>query len=509
MSSWVLAWVFCALACFACLALFIWNQRLRARVKKLKEESARQALWTAYISHELRSPLSVTLLHLSLLNTSKTLPPDAQLHVRGALGAGEHLKSLVNDTLDAASMKSASFAVKKGLVSITHIMSEVYDLFKETANSKNLDLQLYIEKGIPGELWLDGLRFKQLLINLVDNSIKHTFNGYIKISLLKERTKSKLSLFGGPGESDTLKVLVADSGNGISKENMARIFEPFYTTSPQSDSPFIKDKQSTGLGLAVVKSVAQVNGWHIDAQSVTKEESSVLHGTTFTVTIPLAPNLPTPNLAQTHIFKQNHLLNHAPLDLNSHTNSTNPASQTLAQTSSDAGDEHDKDTSAPGADGALSILIIDDLVVNRHVLRLALKRIVENAFLDNVQKKEAPNRQHPRLVSTHFEETGSGEDAVKLLRAKPFDLILLDWNMPGLSGAQLLTQICGLKKAQTRVAVISGQLDQNLKDICEIHGVQDLLTKPVDLSSLAKLITTVLNSSDSIGWVNFDRHLNV
>ena len=483
MSGWALNWVLCAVVCFiffAFLALFIWNQRLRLRVKKLKEECARQDLWTAYISHELRSPLSVALLHLSLLNTNKTLPPDARQHTQEALHAGEHLKSLVNEILDAASLRSASFVVKREFISIEHITRDVYDLFKAAANTKNLGLELRIDEDIPGELCLDGFRLKQLLINLVDNAIKYTPEGSIKISLFKERSTDG---FGGFGGIDKLKILVADSGNGISKENMALIFEPFYTSPPLSDSLAQQERQSTGLGLAIVKSLAQANGWSIEVESVTRGENSVRHGTIFTLTLPLTANLTKTNIIKASQLKQ------GPLKTD---NLTNPVNTTRSRERFPKEVELGQLGTAPCA--RLSILIIDDLLVNRHVLKLGLKRIVENALLDKDQKAEVPSLQPSPFRSLHVEETGSGEDAVQLLRTQHFDLVLLDWNMPGLSGAQLLNQIRDLNRPETRVAVISGQLDQYLQDICATNGVHDLLTKPIDLSSLELLINKVIHS---------------
>ena len=138
----------------------------------------------------------------------------------------------------------------------------------------------------------------------------------------------------------------------------------------------------------------------------------------------------------------------------------------------------------------LSVLIVDDLLVNRHVLKLALQKIVESSLLKtNSSKTYSP----PLKIST--DETGSGQEALNLMSKRPYDLVIVDWNMPCMSGTELLEKIHDLiYKAPTRahhrteIAIISGQIDHSLQLVCHNLKIKHLLTKPVGLKELEELV---------------------
>ena len=141
----------------------------------------------------------------------------------------------------------------------------------------------------------------------------------------------------------------------------------------------------------------------------------------------------------------------------------------------------------------LKVLIIEDLVVNRHVLKLALKRIEEKnlASQSDASSKQSPANPASNWNRMQVEETGSGQEAVNLLSTHFFNLVILDWNMPGLSGPQLLGQIHHVVNPQTTIAVISGQIDQEIQSLSSKYKIAYLLTKPVDMSILEDLINSV------------------
>ncbi len=417
------------------------NLKLRNQIKSLREQSRLQDLWSAFISHELRSPLSVVLMHLNLSKETPALPLQAAEHIEAAIQASDHLKALVNEILDSAQIRSKAFAVRPQWVSVEQITESVYTSFTELAKAKNLSIQLHIEENLPTKMFLDGQRLKQILINLVHNAIKFTSEGFVKISI----TNSSL------GIEPALQILVSDSGEGIEKENLTRIFEPFYTANLHTKSPSnpLTHNESTGLGLSIVKSLADANGWQIQVSSESKKISPSSHGTTFSLIIG----------SKSQPDELSGIDDAPPLDVPM----SAPVSTSDSKTSS------------------LKVLIIEDLVVNRHVLKLALKRIEEKNLAS----------QPSNWTRMDVEETGSGQAAVNLLSTHFFDLVILDWNMPGLSGSQLLGQIHHVANPQTTIAVISGQIDQEIQSISSKYKIAYLLTKPVDMSSLEDLINSV------------------
>ncbi len=476
-----MVWAFILiLLCFLIVSLFFLtaNLKLRNQIKSLKEQSRRQDLWSAFISHELRSPLSVVLMHLSLSKETPALPLQAAEHIDAAIQASDHLKALVNEILDSAQIRSKSFAVRPQWVSVVQITEDVYKSFTELAKAKNLNIQLQIEENLPEKMFLDGQRLRQILINLVHNAIKFTSKGFVKISI----TNTSL------GIEPALQVLVSDSGDGIEKENLTRIFEPFYTANldnanldTESPSNLLIHNESTGLGLSIVKSLADANDWQIQVISESKKINPKSHGTTFSLIIATktqpdelrglddAPPLSElmPELMPAPVS--------APMSVPMSVPMSSPVCIADLKTSN------------------LKVLIIEDLVVNRHVLKLALKRIEEKnlASQSDASSKQSPANPASNWNRMQVEETGSGQEAVNLLSTHFFNLVILDWNMPGLSGPQLLGQIHHVVNPQTTIAVISGQIDQEIQSLSSKYKIAYLLTKPVDMSILEDLINSV------------------
>jgi len=141
------------------------------------------------------------------------------------------------------------------------LIDKVMVLFEQKAGRKNLELKIE-RPSEPVVIHADAFRLEQLLSNLVDNAVKYTEQGTITVSVKKE-----------PGR---IVMKIRDTGIGIAKEHVPRIFERFYV----ADKSRSRNLGGTGLGLAIVKHIAQLHGGDISV------ESSPYEGTTFTVTLP-------------------------------------------------------------------------------------------------------------------------------------------------------------------------------------------------------------------------------
>ena len=459
-----------ALVAFAFVFLARKIRRLNQENTALKSAISGQDIWVASMSHELRSPLSALKLHLELLKQSGQVASPQQNHLEGAQIASEQLLSLANDILDGAQIRSGSFALRPSQIDILQTVSTVFETFSALARAKGLQITLHVAPNIPQFMVLDELRLRQVLVNIVSNAIKYTSAGKISISI-------------DASIPNTVTLRVTDTGVGIKEEELNRIFEPFYMIKAEGDG--LKGGHSNGLGLAIVKSIAKASGWEVSVRSSTTHTPLRPKGSTFEISIPFTPARSTQGPMDTQT------------DTRRKTDSLGNESNTHSATIDSASASASASATALASTGVpiqgittLSVLIVDDLLVNRHVLKLALQKIVESSLLKtNSFKTYSP----PLKIST--DETGSGQEALNLMSKRPYDLVIVDWNMPGMSGAKLLEKIHDLiYRAPTRahhrteIAIISGQIDHSLQLVCHNLKIKHLLTKPVGLKELEELV---------------------
>jgi CheY-like chemotaxis protein/anti-sigma regulatory factor (Ser/Thr protein kinase) len=149
------------------------------------------------------------------------------------------LMEVINNILDFSKIESGKLELHIEEFNLNDINDQVIDLIKFEANNKNLNLNFILEKNVPKYIYVDGIRLKQVLINLLNNAVKFTHNGdlTLKISVIQILTDDEICL----------RFSVKDSGIGIKKENQLKIFEAF----SQEDNSTTKKFGGTGLGLSI------------------------------------------------------------------------------------------------------------------------------------------------------------------------------------------------------------------------------------------------------------------
>ncbi len=214
------------------------------------------------ISHELRTPLTVMLGNLPLLTDPKDLP-DAEEISEIALDveeAGQHLLKLINELLDISKIEAGKLELSVEPLSIANCIHESLHLVKPLIDKKGLELVQEIEDF---NFMGDPIRMKQIIINLLSNANKFTTEGRITITTKTEGNEGQL--------------IVSDTGCGIKKEFLTKIFEVF----KQADSSSSRSASGSGLGLAISKQLIELQDGTIDVKS----EYGV--GSDFHVTVPL------------------------------------------------------------------------------------------------------------------------------------------------------------------------------------------------------------------------------
>ncbi len=234
-----------------------------ARTSRMKDE------FIATMSHELRTPLGVILTMSGLLQEEldSPLPPSSLRKAKAIEESGRNLLSLVNSIIDFARIDAGKVQAETESVSVAEAARAALAPFGETAELKRVEPSLSID---PRDLQIvtDGQRLVQLLRILVGNAVKFT----------PEEGRVAVEAIGDPA-AGKVRISVRDTGIGIDKANLARIFEPFV----QLDARISRAFGGAGMGLALASRLARLIGASIDV------ESEVGKGSTFTVSLPWSP----------------------------------------------------------------------------------------------------------------------------------------------------------------------------------------------------------------------------
>lgn len=205
------------------------------------------------VSHEIRTPMNaiIGMTHLARLTT---LTPDQTRYLNRIESSSTHLLGLLNDLLDFSKIEAGKLSLEVIDFELEQVLENVANVVVARAEAKGLELVFYVDQQVPSNLWGDPLRFGQILINYVNNAIKFTEHGEVTIRILVDQLDPS---------GVTLRVVVKDTGIGISQDNQARLFDTFQ----QADASTTRRFGGTGLGLAICKQLAELMGGKVGVSS--------------------------------------------------------------------------------------------------------------------------------------------------------------------------------------------------------------------------------------------------
>lgn len=266
---------------------------IQLNVVRMMADQANKAKgdFLATMSHEIRTPLSAIIGYAGLLKEKK-LPRDEEAFVETIGIAAENLKIIINDILDSSKLEAGMLVLEKKPFNLKNLANNMIRLTREKAVSKGLKLVLNYDKSLPIELIGDETRISQMILNLLSNSIKFTEKGQVEL-IIFERGRRK--------EGTLLRIIVKDSGIGISKENQERIFDRFI----QAESSTTRLYGGTGLGLHIVRSLIQLHNGELSLNS-NLNEGSEFHLDLF---LPFGINEPKIKPETSNQMTRNQLLN--------------------------------------------------------------------------------------------------------------------------------------------------------------------------------------------------------
>lgn len=232
---------------------YLMEKELRGAKKLAEEALISKDRFVANISHELRTPMNAIGGFTELLK--KTKLTEEQDEYTDAIGmATENLTAMINDILDIAKIEAGKIEFERRVFNVRDVMRRTHILLSPRADQSGINFTWSCDDNVPAFVVSDDLRLTQILVNLVGNAVKFTAKGFVSFGCeVREESERQLSLL----------FWIEDSGIGIPKEKLETIFDPFTQVSGASNRKY----GGTGLGLTIVKDLAELQGGKVNVQS--------------------------------------------------------------------------------------------------------------------------------------------------------------------------------------------------------------------------------------------------
>ena len=373
------------------------RESLHAALEEANQANRAKTVFLSNMSHEIRTPMNAIIGLNNIALDDPTISAKTREYLEKIGISAHHLLGIINDILDMSRIESGRMTIRSEEFSFAKMLEQVNTIVSGQCRDKGLHYDCQNIGKIDDYYIGDDMKLRQVLVNILGNAVKFTpEGGTVNFTI---ETVKKLN------RQTTLRFTISDTGIGMSKEFLPRIFDAFSQEDSSSTSKF----GSTGLGMPITKSIVELMNGHIEVES----EKGV--GTTFTVTI------------------------------------------TLMQSDREAG-EADEFELHPHE---MSVLVIDDD-------RIAC--------------------DHAHLILSHMgitcETVLSGEEAVELVRMRharreDFNLILVDWKMPGMDGVETTKQIRSIVGNNTPIIILTSYSWEGIEGEAREAGVDTFAPKPL------------------------------
>ncbi len=248
------------------------------------------------MSHELRTPLNVILGFTQVLSYGDNLNNEQRENLNMMTKSGHYLLELIEEVLDLSRIEANRLQLQPSFFDLHSLISDLRETFKIMAESKSIELLFEIDAAVPQYIHADRRKLRQVLINLLSNSIKFTDQGHIKLKVgvvQRSETEGNNSEEIFPGTTATLTFEISDTGKGISEQDLEKIFDTFVQGEAGKES-----QTGTGLGLTISQRFVQLMGGELQINS----ELNLGTTANFSIIINSVSNLAPVNLsAEQHI----------------------------------------------------------------------------------------------------------------------------------------------------------------------------------------------------------------
>ncbi len=428
------------------------RQEELAQAREAADAASRaKSEFLANMSHEIRTPMTAILGFVDLLDDHTADPTVRAEHIATIKRNSEHLITLINDILDLSKIEAGRMTIELTSIDPEKCVQDVCAIMGFRARSKKIELALDREGDLPRAIRTDGLRLRQILLNLVGNAVKFTSAGSVRVSVVVDRGATGISF---------LRVSVKDTGIGIDPKVLPTLFSAFQ----QGDSSMSRRFGGTGLGLQISKRLAVLLGGDITVTSALGK------GSEFTLRLPVSES----ELADV--------------------SGASPWRQDLAA----AGDAS---VSNGVAAGASDVAAQAEHHAGGVTTPLAGKRIL--------LAEDGPDNQ--RLIRFHLTKAGAtvcvavnGISALQSLEragtpsAPGFDLVVMDMQMPEMDGYDATVKL-RLDGWQLPVLALTAHAMAGDRQKCLEAGCDEYTTKPINRDRLIGFCAALIANREARG----------
>jgi two-component system sensor histidine kinase RpfC len=414
-------------------------KQLTRATDEARRANEAKSRFLANMSHEFRTPLNGLAGTSELLATTR-LDDEQRGYVSTIHASTRALLALVEDVLDISAIEAGKFKLNNEQFAVRELVNIIGLILEPAARAKQLAYEVTVSPDVPGCVHGDPAHLRQVLLNLVNNAIKFTDKGYVRLTV---------DAAASTQQSVRLRFTVADSGIGIPPSARAKLFEAF----EQADTGLSRRHGGTGLGTTIAKGLTEAMGGSIGFESVE------FAGSKFWVEVPFdlpEPRALTPSAADEPASAAAVVAAAQPLNVIAF---SDPFLRHRARVRT------------------MQVLIADDHAANRMVLQGLLQKAGH------------------RVIAVE-----DGESVLNALEASEYDVVIVDLHMPGISGLDMLRQLRVMEAGSgksTPVIVLSADVTPNSIRQCEEAGARAFIAKPIVAARLLDTMADIATSGKS------------
>jgi len=426
--------------------------RRRKDMQKAKESADEanraKSAFLAVISHEIRTPMT-GIMGLVRLLMDTPLSAEQQKYAKSIMESGESMTLLLNDILDFEKIETGKMTLEEIFFDVKQIVQSTATLMAGHAQNKNIHLSVEVHPNVPIQIKGDPSRLRQVLLNLVGNAIKFTEEGGVTIHLKRGQhiqSKDEKTKFLYP-----FTIEIVDTGIGIAKEALEDLFNPF----SQADKSIAGKYGGSGLGLAICQRLIELMGGEIAVESTLNEGSKFM----------------------IHLFvemKEGSKKNSSYEKIDYSNVKTDGAANEKNDTQAQEERDEEENIALPYQQkenlNAQKILIVEDNLVSQQVIETFLKKQGHDVTACN-----------------------NAEDALILAKDSEFDIVFMDWELPGMSGPEAIKKIRSEKALHIpHVILLTGHrvsIEETGLDGTQLSAIVNKPVMPEDLEDVISFLT--------------------
>lgn len=240
---------------------------MKIHLQEVENANKSKSVFLANMSHEIRTPMN-SILGFSEILLKQDMTEEQKDYIENIRESSDNLLSIINDILDLSKIETGKMDIVENDFETTSLLIGVCRQIKSLAEKKGVEFKTDISTSIPTKLYGDEVRIREILINILNNAVKYTQEGYVKLEISVDEVLDNIT---------TMCIKVSDTGIGIDKKNIDIIFHAFEQADKQKNHGI----EGTGLGLSIVRSYVELMHGRIEV------ESELGKGSTFIINIPL------------------------------------------------------------------------------------------------------------------------------------------------------------------------------------------------------------------------------